>query len=271
MIAGETVLERNHRIFGVEHPVALVTGSRAPRVGNAIAALLEDQGFQLVYHGHREDSGQASGNSPDASSTVFGAVEEERNVRQWCEQILGHHGRIDLLVNSAAIWEPKDLEETSSQDFTRFFEVNSLGVALLCKHFGLAMVKQASGGAIINIGDWAVARPYPDFSAYFLSKGGLETLTRTMAVELAHRNPRIRVNAILPGPVLLADEIDAQREQRIVEESLLKRAGTAEDVATAALFLATSLFVTGVCLPVDGGRSIHAGVNSDAIAHPRVS
>jgi pteridine reductase len=65
------------------------------------------------------------------------------------------------------------------------------------------MVAQPEGGSIVNIGDWAIARPYLNYAAYFPSKGAIPTLTRTFAVELGTRNPRVRVNAILPGPVLL--------------------------------------------------------------------
>jgi pteridine reductase len=123
----------------------------------------------------------------------------------------------------------------------------------------------------VNIGDWAVVRPYRDFAHYFLSKGSIGALTKSMAIELACRNPRIRVNAVLPGPVKMAAGISEQRVQKIVSECLLRREGTADDVAQAVLFLATSPFVTGICLPVDGGRSIYAGPSADPIAHPDVA
>ncbi len=120
----------------------------------------------------------------------------------------------------------------------------------------------------MNIGDWALARPYCDFAAYLLSKGSISTLTQTMAVELAQRNPSIRVNAVLPGPVLLDERVGPEAQQRIVEQSLLKRAGTPHDVARAVRFLVESPFITGVCLPVDGGRTIYAGSSPDVLAHP---
>ena len=130
------------------------------------------------------------------------------------------------------------------------------------------MSKQATGGAIVLLGDWAISRPYPDFAAYFASKGAIPTLTRSLAVELAERNPRMRVNAILPGPVLLADQTPDSTQQAILQQCLLRRMGTADHVARTAVFLAEHEFLTGVCLPVDGGRSIYAGSVADAIAHP---
>jgi pteridine reductase len=138
----------------------------------------------------------------------------------------------------------------------------------VAKSAGLKMVQQPSGGAIVLIGDWAVARPYPDFSAYFAGKGAIETIVRSMAVELATRNPAVRVNGILPGPVLLDATISAEAAEKIRQSSLLQKHGQPEHVATAARFLAEHEFITGVCLPVDGGRTIWAGNDTDRIAHP---
>jgi pteridine reductase len=162
------------------------------------------------------------------------------------------------------------LEQTNRADLLDNFEVNTLGSFLVAKEAGLLMAGQSSGGSIVHIGDWAVQRPYSGFSAYFISKGSIQTMTRLLAVELASRNPRVRVNAVLPGPVMLAAEIDANREKQIADDCLLRRSGTAQDVAQAVYFLATSPFITGVCLPVDGGRWVHAQSALDGIAHPSV-
>ena len=92
----------------------------------------------------------------------------------------------------------------------------------------------------------------------FPSKGAIEVMTRSLAVELAHRNTRIRVNCIQPGPVLLADDVSAEYAQRIAASTLVGRVGTPLHVAHAVQFLCENDFVTGICLPVDGGRSIYA-------------
>lgn len=272
MRLAETTEQRNQRVFGTDRPVALVTGSAAPRVGNVIAQHLCNQNFQVVAHRHRNRAtDDPSEIGFHAVHIVAGAVEDEATVTSWKDEVLERFGRVDLLVNSAAVWKPVDLEQTHAQDFEHQFRVNCLGTAMACKYFGLAMAKQPHGGAIINIGDWAVDRPYRGFAAYFASKGTIATLTQSMAVELATRNANVRVNAIFPGPVMLAEEIDDARRDQIVRECLLQREGTAHDVAEAALFLATNQFVTGVCLPVDGGRTIYAGPSADPIAHPDVS
>jgi pteridine reductase len=191
---------------------------------------------------------------------VVGAIDDER--------VFDRFGRLDVFVNSAAVWEPAKLEDTSTGQLKSQWSTNTLGAFLCAQQAGLAMVGQKHGGSLILIGDWAIQRPYRDFSAYMLSKGCIPTLCRTLAVELAERNPAIRVNAILPGPVLLDTSTPEKTQQRILEQCLLRRAGTAADVARAAVFLAEQPFVTGVCLPVDGGRSIDAGRIHDALAHP---
>ncbi len=266
----------NMALFGTESPVALVTGSGVRRVGRTIAERFRDCGFQVILHTHRSiaqahecvQQWRQEGHNP---GLLVGDVANEVEIRHWTQTVQEHYGRLDVLVHSAAIWEPKPLEHVDSASYEEFFRTNVLGTALLLQHFGLMMATQKSGGALIAIGDWSVIRPYRDFTPYFASKSSVIGLTHAMAVELASRNPRVRVNAILPGPVLLAEEISPERRQKIVDECLLRREGTAEDVAHAAWFLATSPFVTGVCLPVDGGRSIYAGPSTDPIAHPRHS
>ena len=112
---------------------------------------------------------------------------------------------------------------------------------------------------IILIGDWATTRPYLNYAAYFPSKGAIPTLTRCLAVELGSRNPNVRVNCILPGPVLLPPDLPEAERQQAVAATLVKREGRPENIAQAVLFFIDNDFVTGVSLPVDGGRTIFSG------------
>ena len=112
---------------------------------------------------------------------------------------------------------------------------------------------------IVNIGDWAEVRPYPDYAAYFPSKGGVTTLTRCLAVELGTRNPRVRVNCVLPGPVMLPPDLPEAERNEAINATLVKREGSPEHVAKAVLAFVQNDFVTGACLPVDGGRTVYAG------------
>jgi pteridine reductase len=131
-----------------------------------------------------------------------------------------------------------------------------LATFLCCQLAGAVMVEQPEGGAIVTIGDWATVRPYRNYAAYFAGKGAIPTISRTFAVELAQRNPAVRVNCILPGPVMPPDNLSEHEVKGAVAGTLLKRLGSAENVAHAVLFLVENDYVTGVCLPVDGGRTI---------------
>jgi pteridine reductase len=177
------------------------------------------------------------------------------------QQALERFGRIDVLVNCAAIWQSKRLEDVTAADVRIHFETNLLGTFLCCQHAGLAMVQQAEGGCIVTLGDWAESRPYLNYAAYFASKGAIPTLTRTLAVELGTRNPRVRVNCILPGPVFLPADLPEAERREAIAATLVQREGRPENIAQAILYLIDNDFVTGDCLRVDGGRTMFARGN----------
>jgi pteridine reductase len=242
---------------GSNHPVALVTGGGV-RVGRAIVRELAARGYRVAVHANQSlDEAQALVDelrTAGGDAAAFGAdLRDEGAVQAMIDRARRHFGRLDALVNNAASWSPTPLEYIAADDVRRFFEINTLSTFVCCQHAGLIMAAQDNGGAIVNIGDWASARPYRNYSAYFISKGAIPTLTRTFAVELA---PKVRVNAVLPGPVLLPDSLSAEERNRAIAGTLLQRPGKPENVAQAVAFLLANDFVTGVCLPVDGGRTI---------------
>ena len=243
--------------------VALVTGSGAKRVGWFVADALAGRGFALAIHYNRS--------AQEAADTVTGFrargseadsfqadLRDEKATRNMIEAVLKRFGRLDLLVNCAAIWQRKKLEETTAADVVRHFEANLLGTFLCSQQAGLAMVKQPEGGMIVMLGDWAEARPYLNYAAYFASKGAVPVLTRCLAVELAQRNPKVRVNCILPGPVMLPPDLPEQERRASIAGTLVKREGSPQNIAQAVLALLDNDFITGVSLPVDGGRTIFA-------------
>lgn len=240
-----------------DQKVALVTGG-AVRVGAVIARELSARGYRVAIHANTSlDRAQAlvqelARNGRDA--VAFGAdLRDEEAARAMIDRARRHFGRLDALVNSAAIWAPTPLESVAADDVRRFFEVNALGTFICCQHAGQIMAEQESGGAIVNIGDWAIERPYRDYAAYLVSKATIPTTTRLFAVELA---PRVRVNAVLPGPVMIPEETSGAERQRAIAGTLLGRAGRPENVASAVAFLLENDFITGVSIPVDGGRTI---------------
>ena len=248
--------------------VALVTGSGKRRVGWQVAQALADRGFALAVH-YRSSAGEAADTVASlrqrgVEAEAFAAnLAVEAEVRRLIDATVARFGRLDLLVNCAAIWKTKRLEEVTADDVREHWETNTLGTFLCAQHAGLVMSRQTEGGCIVNLGDWAEARPYLDHAAYFASKGAIPTLTRCLAVELGTRNPRVRVNCILPGPVFLPPTYSEKERLRVVNATLVKREGSPANVAQAVLFFLDNDFVTGVCLPVDGGRTIYAPAPAD--------
>jgi pteridine reductase len=243
--------------------VALVTGSGKRRVGWYVADALAGRGYALVIH-YRRSAAEAKETVSYFQRRGMEALAaqadltDEQAVRGMIDQVLKQFGRLDVLVNCAAVWQAKRLEEVTAADVRLYFETNTLGTFLCAQHGGLAMVRQPEGGCIINLGDWAEARPYLHYAAYFPSKGAVTAMTRDLAVELGTRNPRVRVNCIMPGPVMLPPDLSAAERQQVINATLVKHEGRPENIAQAVLFFIENDFVTGVCLPVDGGRTIYA-------------
>lgn len=248
-----------------ERKVALVTGSGKKRVGYHVAAALAARDFALVIHYHTSAADAAETVEQFARThgvpvqAVKADLADESAVKAMVAEAVATFGRLDVLVNCAAIWNRRRLEDVTAADVRSHFDTNTLGTFLTCQHAGLAMVNQPEGGCIVNVGDWADARPYPDYAAYFPSKAAIPGLTRAFAVELGTRNPNVRVNAVLPGPVMLPAEMSATERAEVAAATLVKREGSPEHVVKAVLHFLDNDFVTGACLPVDGGRTVFAG------------
>lgn len=249
--------------------VALITGAGAHRVGNTVAHMLAAKGYSIALHYNRsveeaEQTVVALKEQGVDALMVQADVAQPVDVERMFAEVMEHFGRLDVLVTAAAVWESKPLEETTAEDVRRQFEINTLGTFLCCQKAGRIMVGQPEGGAIVTIGDWATARPYPGYAAYFPSKGAIPAMTRMFAVELARRNRAIRVNCILPGPVLFLPDLPQAERQAAITDTLVHRPGRPEHVGHAVLFLVENDFVTGVSLPVDGGRTIAGGEGNQA-------
>ncbi|MDA8746319.1 SDR family oxidoreductase [Rubripirellula amarantea] len=256
-----TTLQQN---FATTHPVALVTGSGAPRVGRAIAEHLASLGCHIALHANTsvDEADEAARSIADKfeveTLVTLGSLEDTQTASRLVDETVGKFGRIDVLVNSAAIWHPTPFADIEAAEVQRYFTVNTLSSFLAARAAGVMMAKQDRGGCVVNIGDWATVRPYLDHAAYFPSKGAIEVMTRSLAVELSQLHDQIRVNCIQPGPVLLADDVGEARAKQIAASTLVNRVGTAGHIAHAVQFLCENDFINGVCLPVDGGRSIYA-------------
>lgn len=241
--------------------VALITGSGRRRVGYVIAKHLARYGYDIAVH-YNSASQSATENVEElcdlgVSAQKFKAdVTSEPDVRRLVVEIVEAFGSLDVLVTTSSIWKTIPLRDVTAEDVLASFRVNTLGTFLCCKQAGLQMVSQETGGNIITIGDALIEHPYLDHAAYFTAKGSIPTLTRAFAVELASRNPKVRVNCIEPGPVMLPPDLpDGEQEERIAS-TLVKEADRPESVAQTVLYMINNPMLTGSCITVDGGRNV---------------
>ncbi|MDO8945461.1 MAG: SDR family oxidoreductase, partial [Desulfobacterales bacterium] len=162
-------------------------------------------------------------------------------------------GRLDALVNSAANFIRVPLEEINESVYDLSLDTNLKGPTF-CALEAARLIRATGGGKIVNFADWAGFRPYKNYLPYLLAKGGIITLTKALALELA---PEIAVNAVAPGPVLPPPDTTEEFKAMMIRQVPLKRLGSPEDiVATVAVVLEGSDYITGQVICVDGGRLI---------------
>jgi NAD(P)-dependent dehydrogenase (short-subunit alcohol dehydrogenase family) len=242
----------------IKDSVALVTGSGV-RVGKQIASTLAQKGARLAIH-YNKSRGPALAFARElkakyrAEAETFHAdLGKVSEVWRLAAAVTKRMGRVDILVNSASIYERIPFERADESHFDRHIAVNLKAPFFLTQAVGTEM-KRAGRGKIVNICDWAALRPYAGYAAYCASKAGLLNLTYSTAKALA---PEVQVNAVLPGPVALPPDVGAAEKEAIRKATLVQKLGTPKDVANAVAFLIEgSDFITGAALTVDGGRLI---------------
>lgn len=235
--------------------IALVTGS-ARRVGRVLALGLAREGADIVIHYNRSraeaDDAVREIEALGRRATALSAdLAQDSDIRTLVHGVEREFGRLDILVNSASLFEQKAFAEIKPADFDRVIGANLRGPFFLTQA-GVPMLKEARG-AIVNIGDLSAVQAWPSYAHHAVSKAGLVHLTRVLARALA---PEIRVNAIVPGTVLPPDDWDGLDAVGGKDRRVLERAGTPEDVLAALLYFLRADFVTGQALVVDGGRTV---------------
>lgn len=241
----------------LHHKIVMVTGA-ARRVGKAIALAFARQGAHLIIH-HSQSPDEAEQTAAEIRALGVQALviqgdhsQHSEIVRNFAE-IQQHYGRLDVLVNSASIFEKKDFLEVTPEEWHTVMDINLSAPFWCTQHAGRLMRDQHIPGCIINIGDNGGLRPWVQRPHHGISKAGVIMLTQVTAKALAQY--QIRANCIVPGPVLKSPDMTDDYWQNVVEARLpLKRSGTPEDVAQAAVFLAQNDFITGAILRVDGGE-----------------
>ena len=241
--------------------VILITGG-AKRVGAATCRKLHAQGANLMVHSRASAEAaralQAELNQvrPGSVALVQGDLLDIGKIPNLVEATVKQFGKLDALVNNASSFIPTPMGEITEQAWDDLIGSNFKAPLFLSQAAALQLKKQR--GCIVNIVDIHAERPLKNYAVYSSAKGGLATLTRSLALELA---PEVRVNGISPGPILWPEDgewADEAARQRIVSRTLLKRTGEPDDIARTVLFLiADAPYITGQIIAVDGGRSVN--------------
>jgi len=236
--------------------VALVTGG-SRRIGRAIVLALAEAGADVAVHarrGGREAEALAARvrRGGRRAAVVVGDVADPVACARLVPAVVAALGRLDVLVNNAAVFAATPPGRPDAAAFDAHMAVNARAVYLLTGTAGRWMARRR-GGCVVNVACASAAAPWAGFLPYSASKAAAVAVTKGYAKALA---PRVRVNAVAPGPILPAAGATPQRGRAAIEATPMRRWGRPEDVARAVVYLATAPFVTGIVLPVDGGRHL---------------
>jgi NAD(P)-dependent dehydrogenase (short-subunit alcohol dehydrogenase family) len=242
--------------FDLAQKVCIVTGG-AQGIGQACAERFAREGAKVVIADIDDACGQTLATKLQACY-VHCDVGDKVQVDALIEKTMALHGRIDVLVNNAGIFKAADFLDVLEADFDAVLRVNLKGSFLVGQAVAREMVK-TGGGSIVNMSSVNAVLAIPNIASYNVSKGGINQLTRVMALGLADSG--IRVNAVAPGTI--ATELAAkavltseQAKQKIMSRTPLKRLGGPEEIADVVAFLASDAasYMTGEIVVVDGGR-----------------
>ncbi|MBC1219972.1 glucose 1-dehydrogenase, partial [Nostoc sp. UCD120] len=253
---------------------ALITGATSG-IGQAIAIRLAQEGCNIAINYRKSPEAavdteemalqKACGNIENCgvkSLLLQGDVSQESDIIEMVNTVVKEFGSLDILINNAGIQIESPSHEVTTADFDRVIAVNLRGAYLCARETIKHLLSLNRSGVIINISSVHEIIPRPMYISYSISKGGMENLTKTLALEYASQG--IRVNAIAPGATITPinqDWIDNPEKKAIVESHIpMGRAGSSEEMAAAAAFLASdeAAYITGQTLFVDGGLTLYA-------------
>lgn len=242
--------------FGLGGRVCIVTGG-SQGIGEACARRFSREGAKVVIADIDDARGQALAAELTALY-VHCDVGDKTQVDKLMDQAVRSHGRIDVLVSNAGIFKAADFLDVTEADFDAVLRVNLKG-AFLCGQAAARHMVQSGGGSIVNMSSVNGFLAIPNIASYNVSKGGINQLTRVMALALADKN--VRVNAVAPGTI--ATELAAkavltseEAQRKIMSRTPMKRLGEPMEIADAVAYLASEAasYITGEILVIDGGR-----------------
>ena len=236
----------------------LITGA-AKRIGKEIALTYSDLGWNIIIHyNSSKDDAQdlaqkINSKKPDTAKIIQANLDIDADVERLVQETKDMFDSIDILVNNASTFYPTPIDEISNEHWTKLVGSNLKGPLFLIS--GLKDKLKESNGSIINITDTNLSKGVANYSIYSAAKAGLESITKGLARELA---PEITVNAIAPGAMLEPPDVEWTDEQKekVISNIPLKRMGSEKDIANAVKFVASSKYMTGQTIKVDGGRSL---------------
>lgn len=238
----------------LEDKTVLVTGA-ARRIGRSIALVLGAAGAKVAVH-YRGSEDEARRTAHECGGQLFQAdLADVDQIRRLFAEVHSAFGRLDALVNNAAVYERMPIEQTTPEDWDRLHAANLRAPYFCCREAARIMRRQTSGGRIVNLSSLGGLRPWSGYAPYNASKAGVIHMTRSLSKELA---PAISVNSVAPGVIEFSDEHEPA-VQRMIDATPAGRHGTGEEIAEAVqFFLTCTKFITGQVLAVDGGLSQRA-------------
>jgi glucose 1-dehydrogenase len=261
---------------GLSGKVAVVTGGSSG-IGQAIAIRLGEEGVDVaINYVGRPDGAEETKDAIEhgvqicmkqmaAAGTrpilVAADVSQEQQVAAMFDRVLSEYGRIDILINNAGIQIAEDTDKLAVEDFDKVLAVNLRGAFLCAQHAVRHFLDSGRGGSIVNVSSVHQVIPKPRFVGYSVSKGGMQNLTHTLALEYAARG--VRVNGIGPGatvtPINRSWIDDPVKRQAVESHIPMRRAGDAEEMAAVTAFLCSdeAAYITGQTLFVDGGLTLY--------------
>ncbi|MDA9925684.1 pteridine reductase [Gammaproteobacteria bacterium] len=236
----------------------LITGA-AKRIGKEMALSFFNKGWDIVihYNSSKEEAealaDQMNSERNNSAMLVQANLDNANEVEMLVEKILSKNGSIDALINNASTFYPTPIGTFSEENWNALMGSNLKAPLFLIQSFYKELEKNK--GFIINVTDINVDRALVNHSIYLAAKSGLQTLTKSLAKELA---PNIRVNAIAPGAILEPPNTDwtAEQKNNIINAVPMRRMGTEKDIVDAAIYLSEAEYVTGQILNIDGGKSL---------------
>jgi NAD(P)-dependent dehydrogenase (short-subunit alcohol dehydrogenase family) len=230
--------------------VALITGS-AKRIGREIALELGRKGARVAVH-YRSGEREAMEVAGSTGAVFQAELTDNAAVDKMFRGIEAEFRRLDILVNSASIFNAASADEATPEHWDAQMNTNAKAPFFIAQH-AARLMRRNGAGKIINIADVAGEVIWPGYLPYSISKAALIAVNRGLARAYA---PEIQVNAIAPGPVLFPDYYTEDQKRAAVERTLLRREGSAADIVRAVVFLIENDYITGEMIHVDGGRHL---------------